>query len=296
MTMSAHIADLGVSRMHWRVAGERSDLPDIVLDHGGGGSADDWSHIVPILAAHGRVYSYDRAGMGDSPSDGLGCGASAVGARLAKLVECAGVRKPFILAGYSLGGLYARYYAQLHPQDVAGLVLVDATPTAMEIPQALIRRAMRMVWVIHWLVRSGLGSLYLRIRGKNGGTEKLRRALTLMAAPGYVQRMREEIDAIAGIQAEVARVAPQVRHPALAVIAGVSRKDMPAGESARVRALHQQLAQTAPAPLSRLVVIEAANHGTLVGDPGNAAELAAHMAAFARSLAPAGTITLAPNA
>jgi pimeloyl-ACP methyl ester carboxylesterase len=284
MPTTTHIADLGGSRLHWRVNGERSELPDIVLDHGGGGSADDWSHVVPILAAQGRVYSYDRAGMGDSPSDGLGCGAPAVSARLAKLIEHAGVRKPFILAGYSLGGLYARHYAQLHPQDVAGLVLVDTTPTALEIPQALIRRAMRMVWLIHWVARSGLGLLVWRMTGRKTDVEKFKRVVALVGAPGYVQRMREETGAIAGIQAEVARVAPQLRHPTLAVIAGVGRKNMSAEEFARVRSLHEQLAQSAPAPLSRLAVVEAANHGTLVSDPRHAAELAAHIMNFARSI------------
>ena len=285
MPASAHIAQLGGSQLHWRVTGESSVLPDIVLDHGGGGSADDWSHVVPLLAAHTRVFSYDRAGMGDSPSDGLGCGAPAVSARLAQLVAHMGVRKPFILAGYSLGGLYARHYAQLHPQDVAGLVLVDTTPTAMEIPQRLIDRAMRMIWLIHWVARSGLGMLVWRLGGKKTDEAKFRRTLALMGAPGYVQRMREETGAIAGIQAEVARVAPQLRHPTLAVIAGTSRKNMPAEEFARVRGLHEQLAANAPAPLSRLMVVEGANHGTLVGDPQHAAELAGHIIAFATDVA-----------
>ena len=284
MPASAHIAKLGGSQLHWCVSGEPSELPDIVLDHGGGGSADDWSHVVPLLAAHTRVYSYDRAGMGDSPSDGQGCSAPAVSARLAQLVAHLGVRKPFVLAGYSLGGLYARHYAQLHAQDVAGLVLVDTTPTAMEIPLALIRRAMRMVALIHWVARSGLGMLVWRLSGSKTDEAKFRRAIALMGAPGYVQRMREETGAIAGIQAEVARVAPQLRHPTLAVIAGSARKNMKAEEFARVRGLHEQLAASAPAPLSRLVVVDRANHGTLVGDAQHAAELAAHIIEFARSI------------
>ena len=68
------VAVFGPSKIHYRVHGPRSELPEIVLDHGGGGSADDWNLVVPLLAARGRVISYDRAGMGNSPSDGLGCG------------------------------------------------------------------------------------------------------------------------------------------------------------------------------------------------------------------------------
>ncbi len=276
------LAAFGNTRLHFRVFGTPGDLPDIVLDHGGGGSADDWNALVPLLAAHCRVLSYDRAGMGDSPSDGLGCGAPAVSTRLAQLIEHAGIRKPFILVGYSLGGLYARHYAQMHSQDIAGLVLVDTTPTASPIPPPQIRRVMRLLRVFHWLARSGLGALYLRLGGKYD--VKARRAVVRFAAPDFVPNMSAEMDAIAGIQAEVERVAAALRHPTLAVLAGLKPARMSAEEFAKVRPLHDALAQRAPAPLSRQVVVDSAHHGNLVSDPAHAAQLAEHILAFARSL------------
>lgn len=280
------IAEWGRSRLHYRISGKASGLPDVVLDHGGGGSADDWNHVVPLLAAQCRVFSYDRAGMGDSPADGFGAGASAVSTRLAKLVEQAGVRKPFILVGYSLGGLYARYYARWHQQDVAGLVLVDTTPTALEIPKAKIAQAMRLVALLHWAARFGLGTLFWHLGGRKTPAEKFRRMVRRLAAPDYLKRMHEEMDAIAGIQAEVASVAPQLRHPTLAVIAGVAPKQMTAEEALRVRGWHEQLAAGAPAPLSRMTVVDGANHSTLMSDAQFAAKLAEHILAFARSLPP----------
>lgn len=282
------IAEFGGSKLHYRIFGSAGNLPDVVLDHGGGGSAEDWNQVIPQLAAHGRVLSYDRAGMGDSPADGLGCEASAVSKRLAQLVAHAGVRKPFILAGYSLGGLYARHYAQQHSQQLAGLVLVDTTPTALEISPARIRKAMILIGLIHWLARSGLATLYSRLGGQKAGEEKEKfsRVVARIAKPTYLKRMREEIDAIAGIQAEVARVAPQLQHPTLAVLAGVAPKYMSPEESMRVRRLHQQLADTAPVPLSRMTVVEGASHGTLMSDPRYAADLASQIIAFARSLPP----------
>jgi pimeloyl-ACP methyl ester carboxylesterase len=38
---------------------------------------------------------------------------------------------PYVLVGHSLGGLFARLYAGLYPNEVAGLVLVDAYPESM---------------------------------------------------------------------------------------------------------------------------------------------------------------------
>lgn len=277
-------SDVGQCELHCNVFGHPGSLPDIVLDHGGGGSADDWNNVLPLLAAHSRVLSYDRAGMGDSPADGLGCGTQAVSGRLASLVELTGVRKPFILVGYSLGGLYARYYAQRYPQDVVALVLVDATPTAMDIPKSQIRKAMRVVAVLHWLARAGFGKLYWYLSGRKIDANKFKRMLARFAAPSYLQCMREETDAIAGVQADVARVASQLKHPTLALIAGVAPKNVAAEDVVRVRGLHTQLAQSAPAPLSRMTVIEGATHATLVSDPQYAAQLAEHILAFARSL------------
>ena len=276
--------DLEHCKLHYTLTGKPGNLPDFVLDHGGGGSADDWNNLLPLLAAHSRVLTYDRAGMGDSPADGLGCGAQAVSGRLAPLVEQANLRKPFILVGYSLGGLYARYYAQRYPQDVAALVLLDATPTAMEIPQAQIRKAMRVVAVLHWLARAGFGKLYWYLRGRKIDAIKFKRQLARFSAPDYVQRMREEMDAIAGVQADVARFAPKLEHPTLALVAGVAPQHMAAGKVMRVRALHERLSQSAASPLSRITVIEGANHSTLVSDPQYAAQLAEHILAFASSL------------
>lgn len=286
LSSEENIAEFGCSRIHYRIAGHSSALPDFVLDHGGGGSADDWISVAPLLAAHARVLSYDRAGMGQSPADALGCDAPAVSQRLAQVVEHAGVRKPFILVGYSLGGLYARYHAQMHSQDLAGLVLVDATPTTMEIPPDYHRKLIRLLKRFHWLARSGLGPLYLWIKGQRIDAGKARRGLVRFAAPDFVECMAAEFAAIPRIQAEVERVAAQPLHPTLMVLADTAPGRMPPAEFSRLRQMQDSLAQSAPGPLSRQVVVEGAHHGNLVSDPGNAAQLADHILAFARSLEP----------
>jgi pimeloyl-ACP methyl ester carboxylesterase len=43
------------------------------------------------------------------------------------LLEGARCRPPYVLVGDSLGGLYVRGFATMHPTEVAGLVLVDGT-------------------------------------------------------------------------------------------------------------------------------------------------------------------------
>jgi pimeloyl-ACP methyl ester carboxylesterase len=48
-------------------------------------------------------------------------------ADLAALINAAHIAKPFIIVAHSAGGLIARMYAFSHPQDVAGLILLDVT-------------------------------------------------------------------------------------------------------------------------------------------------------------------------
>ncbi len=43
-----------------------------------------------------------------------------------------GAAPPYVLVGYSWGGILARHFAGYHPEDVAGLVLVDPGPMVTE--------------------------------------------------------------------------------------------------------------------------------------------------------------------
>jgi len=44
---------------------------------------------------------------------------------LRELLRTADVPAPYLLVGHSLGGLYARHYAQRFPDEVSGLLLLD---------------------------------------------------------------------------------------------------------------------------------------------------------------------------
>lgn len=48
------------------------------------------------------------------------------------LVQAARIRRPFVVAGHSTGGLLVRLYAHSYPDDVAGMVLIDALPDGLQ--------------------------------------------------------------------------------------------------------------------------------------------------------------------
>jgi len=85
--------------------------------------------------------AYDRAGWGRSdPAPNEPRSADDVVDDLDALLKAAEVDGPFVLAGSSFGGMIVAHYADQHPEDVAGVVLLDvpapsATLSAEEIPE-----------------------------------------------------------------------------------------------------------------------------------------------------------------
>jgi pimeloyl-ACP methyl ester carboxylesterase len=69
---------------------------------------------------------YDRGGTGWSDPADLPRTAAQVATELRELLRAAGVPGPYLLVPHSIGGAYARRFAQLFPGEVAGLVYLDA--------------------------------------------------------------------------------------------------------------------------------------------------------------------------
>jgi len=92
-------------------------------------SAMGW--IAPAVADHTRVCVYDRAGRGWSdPTDATPDGEQ-YATDLHTLLHRAHMPGPYVLAGHSFGGLYVRIFAARYPHEVAGMVLIDSTGSAL---------------------------------------------------------------------------------------------------------------------------------------------------------------------
>lgn len=122
---SGRLVDVGGRRLYIECTG--SGGPTVVLQSGLGESSSYWARIAPAIAASTTVCVYDRAGHGRSdeagPQDGI-----ALATDLHTLLERAGVPGPYVLVGHSSGGPYVRVFAARYPDQVAGMVLLDAQP------------------------------------------------------------------------------------------------------------------------------------------------------------------------
>jgi hypothetical protein len=117
--------DVGGYRLHLDCRGEGS--PIILLEGGLGLSASAWAWIQLQLAERSRVCTYDRAGYGWSEGGPSARSADRLVEDLHNLLGVAGEEPPFVLVGHSLGGLLVRAFHGAHPEEVAGLVLLDPT-------------------------------------------------------------------------------------------------------------------------------------------------------------------------
>ena len=123
---AGQMVDVGGHRLYIECTGSGS--PTVVLQAGLGASSSSWTSIAPKVAASTTVCAYDRAGHGRSeeaagPQDGI-----ALATDLHTLLERAGVAGPYVLVAHSSGGPYVRVFAARYPDQVAGMVLLDAQP------------------------------------------------------------------------------------------------------------------------------------------------------------------------
>jgi pimeloyl-ACP methyl ester carboxylesterase len=98
----------------------------VILDSAFAGTSLSWFAIQPRIASFAKVVSYDRAGFGWSEPSPSPRRVDHFASELRRLLRAAEIAPPYVLVGHSYGGWIARVYAARHPEEVAGMVLVDA--------------------------------------------------------------------------------------------------------------------------------------------------------------------------
>ena len=125
---AAHVMrKVNVGGFRLAISCQGSGTPTVVLESGSRSSGGAWMLLQPRVAKTTRVCSYDRAGLGYSdprPRPGRVPAARAV-TELHKLLAGAGISPPYVLGGWSRGGLLIRLYTMRYPAEVLGLVSVD---------------------------------------------------------------------------------------------------------------------------------------------------------------------------
>lgn len=98
----------------------------VLFENGLSDNSSVWAKVQPEIAKVANTVSYDRAGVGGSdrgpdPRHGLN-----IAEELHTMLQNAKIPGPYILCAHSEGGMFARLFANLYPEEVAGMVLIEA--------------------------------------------------------------------------------------------------------------------------------------------------------------------------
>lgn len=109
--------------------------PTVVMFNGLGERTPSWAWVQRRVSSTTRVCTYDRAGEGWSGGAPGARDGHQLASDLHGLLRTARIPGPYVLAGHSVGGIYALLYARDYPEQVAGIALIDsATPYQFELP------------------------------------------------------------------------------------------------------------------------------------------------------------------
>jgi len=137
------MVDVGGYRLHIHSQGTPvAGRPTVVMEAAHSELGLSWASVQPEVAKFARVCTYDRAGLGWSERSPKPRTAEKIVDELHTLLTRAGIEPPYVLVGHSIGGMYVRLYAHEHPEQVAGMVLVDATheEQSARFPEAIAKK------------------------------------------------------------------------------------------------------------------------------------------------------------
>jgi len=115
----------GGASLHLHCVGRGT--PTVVLENGHGADGTSWKLVLDDLGRITRACAYDRWG------DGYSSGPAPkhhsfrqMAHELQAMLERAAIRGPYVLVAHSVGGINVRLFQAEHPDEVVGMVLVDA--------------------------------------------------------------------------------------------------------------------------------------------------------------------------
>ncbi len=125
LILTGGLVDVGGHRLRVERFGKGS--PTVVFEAGLAQPRTAWGRVPNDVAAFTQVVIYDRAGLGESDSANDRRTSKQTVAELRAMLKATGVEAPYVLVGHSFGGLNIRLFASQFPDEVAGIVLVDAS-------------------------------------------------------------------------------------------------------------------------------------------------------------------------
>jgi pimeloyl-ACP methyl ester carboxylesterase len=215
------VVDVHGTRVHLLRADARSaarDAPTQLLIHPMAAGATMWLDAIGPLSAYGPVIAPDLPGsvFGDSASPHRSAPRAEVSARFIRALTSVLDLDRVVVQGWSFGGLVSMLFADLAPERVDRLVLVNpALPFPLSTRQ-------RMGWQTLGRIAVLLGAPLARGLLRIGGAKMMELKQRNLAGPhGYRSRLSPELAGLLGEQLAQLRSRPQWIGPGITALASV---------------------------------------------------------------------------
>ncbi len=100
--------------------------PCIIFLNGFGARIASWKKVIPDIADVGTLLLYNRAGIGKSSKATTKQSGDVVIATLREVLKSLQLAPPYILVGWSIGGLFANLFARMYPSETQAVVFVES--------------------------------------------------------------------------------------------------------------------------------------------------------------------------
>jgi pimeloyl-ACP methyl ester carboxylesterase len=267
------LIDMGGYRLHLFCQGEGT--PIVILESGLSATVAMWTRIQRGLAKTTQVCAYDRAGIGWSESNSAEPDAEHIAQQLHTLLHKANLQGSFVVVGHSMGGLFARAYSATFPNQVAGLVLLDAVhpDQGQGLSEKAQTQQQQFMQLLQWtptLARLGVlrvASWFNRIAEELPNQAQAAHQALLITTK-HLQATLDEANQWEKTTAQVRQQQSLGDIPLLVISAGTDEFGFGAQRVGQWQALQRDLTQLSDN--SRYILIPQATHHSLLTDPEHA--------------------------
>ncbi|PYI05194.1 alpha/beta hydrolase [Aspergillus sclerotiicarbonarius CBS 121057] len=133
MNHFTHTAALGTHTLSYALRGppRHPGSPLAIVFTGITSSALEWSAVCRHLATDIPILLYERSGYGRSEPSPNTPDSLTIIHELCQLLTVAALPPPYLVIGHSWGGILAREFLAARPDDICGMILVDAVQERM---------------------------------------------------------------------------------------------------------------------------------------------------------------------
>jgi pimeloyl-ACP methyl ester carboxylesterase len=295
------LVDIGGHRLHIYATGEGT--PTVVFESGGASWSLDWNLVQNEVAMFTSACSYDRAGLGWSDSGPNPRTCKQIATELHALLTKASIKKPYILVGASFGGHTARLFANTYPDEVAGIVLLDARHEAInaKMPPAWQKLEVAGKGIYRFLLlasRVGVLKLLGKLMGEKAVPPIVKKLppeirsiyLEVGFRPQFFQSNLDELAAVKESDEQLSATGSLGNIPLIVIRHGIPDlfASMPTEQAKQAEKVWQEL-QADLAKLSsnsQMLVAEKSGHGIQVEQPGLVVDAIHQMVNSVRGLSP----------